>query len=75
MGTHLSLALLNDLANDGQSEADALMIQLCCSLQLTEAREELGQVLSVDPRACVLHMHDERFLEVVVLELDLNDAI
>lgn len=72
---HGSTALFNDLTYDGQAQADPLVVQLCRSMQLAKASEELLNVIWGDTRARVTHLHLEALILLYVFLLDLYDTL
>ena len=54
-----SATLFNDHLDDGQAEADPVIVYACSALQFAELAEQPRQVLALDSDPSVLYVHDE----------------
>ena len=57
MHGNLAVTELNNLLDDGEPEAKAIIVELGSPLKFTELAEQLGQVFLVDATARILNMH------------------
>ena len=71
-----SATLFNDHLDDGQAEADPVIVYACGALQFAELAEQPGQVLVLDSDPRVLHVHDEQvFWLRPVARFDVNLSV
>ena len=69
------VASLNNLLHDGQAKADSLVVLICCTVQLTKAREQLRLVFLRDPSARVGNSHEKQAFLRLVADLHLDEAL
>ena len=57
-------ALLHNLLDNGQTEANTVVVQASSTLELAESSEELWKILALNADTRILHMQDEQVLRL-----------
>ena len=75
MHIDMAVVLLNYLLDNCEAQADALVINVCSTLQFSEAREQLCEVVLMDASPGIFDVAYEDSTKHVVRHLDLNFSI